>query len=98
MAFTSDGIAPPGIPLLGCSPPTTMRYRTVFGRSWLRYSCYQYACCGEKTDILALSLPIICKKTDFPANLARLPLGVRRHLHQTLPALSVHCCLTQLLE
>src|SRR6218665_3967969 len=32
MAFTPDGIAPPGIPLLGCSPPTTtMRYRTVFG-------------------------------------------------------------------
>src|SRR6218665_3834260 len=26
-----DGIAPPGIPLLGCSPPTTMRYKTVFG-------------------------------------------------------------------
>jgi len=21
MAFTPDGIAPPGIPLLGCSPP-----------------------------------------------------------------------------
>ena len=31
MAFTPDGIAPPGIPLLGCSPTTTMRYRTVFG-------------------------------------------------------------------
>jgi len=31
MAFTPDGIAPPGIPLLGFSPPTTMRYRTVFG-------------------------------------------------------------------
>src|SRR6218665_1134026 len=31
MAFTSDGTAPPGIPLLGCSPPTTMRNRTVFG-------------------------------------------------------------------
>src|SRR6218665_2590971 len=31
MAFTPDGIAPPGIPLIGCSPPTTMRYRTVFG-------------------------------------------------------------------
>src|SRR6218665_2304843 len=28
----------------------------------------------RKTDILALSLPIICKKTDFPANLPRLPL------------------------
>src|SRR6218665_2222367 len=25
-----DGIAPPDIPLLGCSPPTMMRYRTVF--------------------------------------------------------------------
>jgi len=32
MAFTPDGIAQPGIPLLGRSPPTTMRYRTVFGR------------------------------------------------------------------
>jgi len=31
MAFIPDGIAPPGIPLLGCSPPTTMRYRTFFG-------------------------------------------------------------------
>src|SRR6218665_1607669 len=31
MAFTPDGIAPPGIPLLGCSPPNTMRYSTVFG-------------------------------------------------------------------
>src|SRR6218665_2514990 len=30
MAFTPDGIAPPGIPLLGCSPPTSMRYRTVY--------------------------------------------------------------------
>src|SRR6218665_2855101 len=37
MAFTSDGIAPPGIPLLGCSPPTTMRYRTVFGRDTYMY-------------------------------------------------------------
>src|SRR6218665_2381681 len=24
MAFTADGIAPPGIPLLGCSPPPTV--------------------------------------------------------------------------
>src|SRR6218665_608611 len=31
MAFTPDGIAPPGIPLLDCSPPTTTtRYRTFF--------------------------------------------------------------------
>src|SRR6218665_2516935 len=41
---------------------------------WLRYSFYQKVCCGEKTDILELSLPRICKKTDFPANLPRLPL------------------------
>jgi len=31
MAFTPDGIAPPGIPYLAVHPPTTMRYRTVFG-------------------------------------------------------------------
>src|SRR6218665_1712969 len=32
MAFTPDGIAPPGIPYSWLfTPPTTMRYRTVFG-------------------------------------------------------------------
>src|SRR6218665_786232 len=40
MAFTPDDIAQPGIPLLGCSPPsTTMRYRTVFGGSCMHDSC-----------------------------------------------------------
>src|SRR6218665_1562919 len=35
MAFTPDGIAPPGIALLGCSPPSAMRYRTVFGGHYI---------------------------------------------------------------
>src|SRR6218665_3179129 len=31
MTFTPEGPAPPGIPLLGCSPPTAVRCRLVFG-------------------------------------------------------------------
>ena len=30
MAFTSDGIALPGIPLFGCSPLTAVRCRSVY--------------------------------------------------------------------
>src|SRR6218665_2022524 len=37
----------------------------------------------KKTDILALSLAIICKKTDFPANLPRLPLYIFVLLHKS---------------
>ena len=39
MAFTPDGIAPPGIPLLVCSPLTTMRYRTVLGEVGTQAYC-----------------------------------------------------------
>src|SRR6218665_3324832 len=37
----------------------------------------------KKTDILALSLAIICKKTDFPANLPRLLLYIFVLLHKS---------------
>src|SRR6218665_2791814 len=36
MAFTSDGIAPPGIPLLGCSPPN---HNEVQNGLWRIYNC-----------------------------------------------------------
>jgi len=39
MAFTPDGIAPPGIPLLGCSPLSTVRCRSVFTIIWLKVMC-----------------------------------------------------------
>ena len=37
MAFTPEGIVPSGIPLLGCSSPTTMRYtkRSLGGKNGL---------------------------------------------------------------
>src|SRR6218665_4000988 len=36
MAFTPDGIAPPGIPLLGCSPPN---HNEVQNGLWRIYNC-----------------------------------------------------------
>src|SRR6218665_2635335 len=53
MALTPDGIAPPGIPLLGCSPPTTMRYRTVFGGR-----CNTLTACNLRCEI--------CMTSKFP--------------------------------
>src|SRR6218665_5416 len=42
MTFTPDGPAPPGIPLLGCSPPTAVRCRLVWGSLLYRRVIWEY--------------------------------------------------------
>src|SRR6218665_1623806 len=43
MAFTPDGIAPPSIPLLGCSPPHNDEVQNgLWGRHLCHIHCYVY--------------------------------------------------------
>src|SRR6218665_3879388 len=64
MTFTPDSIAPPDIPLLDCSPHTTVRGKSVYGGNYnLELQCnrncyylhlhpfgYVYLCVGNSID------------------------------------------------